>query len=433
MQAKGSVVAREWGTSQDVARGRRYVNPPTGRGSYTGAGQPVPRSARLASIHAQPGQEAPRQEPPPQSRRREQAPRTETSRPHPRRRTSAPTGTAGPTGRAPADRGRQAANGRPASVGRDGHAGRGAAGTRPAKPRRAADAALRIAGAVVAIVLAIASAIGGVFGRLFGGWRNDAVFSRSGHRGHRRGTGYTLRSRYGARGSMHSYGLQPAVRPAVVLRTAAVGAVVLTLLSSIFFVDGIGVGTAAEASLLNMPVKAAGQVPVSTPCEEWDAGSLPYLYQTDPAWSSEPYAGGTVARNGCGPTCLTMIYVYLTGNTDMTPADMCALADAHGFAPTGATEHAFMTDGAALLGITGTAVNPQQTSEVASALRAGEPVVCAVRPGDFTPNGHFIILYGIDDANMVSVHDPNSSYRSAQKWGLQHVLNQTALCWTFSL
>ncbi|WP_019239414.1 MULTISPECIES: C39 family peptidase [Enorma] len=282
-------------------------------------------------------------------------------------------------------------------------------------------------------MLAIASAIGGVFGRLFGGWRNDAVFSRSGHRGHRRGTGYTLRSRYGARGSMHSYGLQPAVRPAVVLRTAAVGAVVLTLLSSIFFVDGIGVGTAAEASLLNMPVKAAGQVPVSTPCEEWDAGSLPYLYQTDPAWSSEPYAGGTVARNGCGPTCLAMIYVYLTGNTDMTPADMCALADAHGFAPTGATEHAFMTDGAALLGITGTAVNPQQTSEVASALRAGEPVVCAVRPGDFTPNGHFIILYGIDDANMVSVHDPNSSYRSAQKWGLQRVLSQTAVCWTFSL
>ena len=158
MQAKGSVVAREWGTSQDVARGRRYVNPPTGRGSYTGAGQPVPRSARLASIHAQPGQEAPRQEPPPIDIRIE-APRTETSRPHPRRRTSAPTGTAGPTGRAPADRGRQAANGRPASVGRDGHAGRGAAGTRPAKPRRAADAALRIAGAVVAIVLAIASAI----------------------------------------------------------------------------------------------------------------------------------------------------------------------------------------------------------------------------------------------------------------------------------
>lgn len=282
-------------------------------------------------------------------------------------------------------------------------------------------------------MLAIASAIGGVFGGLFGGWRNDAVFSRSGHRGHRRGTGYALRSRYGVRGNMRGYGLQPAVRPAVVLRTAAVGAVVLTLLSSIFFVDGIGVGTAAEASLLNMPVKAAGQVPVSTPREEWDAGSLPYLYQTDPAWSSKPYAGGTVARNGCGPTCLTMIYVYLTGNTDMTPADMCALADAHGFAPTGATEHAFMTDGAALLGITGTAVNPQQTSEVASALRAGEPVVCAVRPGDFTPNGHFIILYGIDDANMVSVHDPNSSYRSAQKWGLQRVLSQTAVCWTFSL
>ncbi len=433
MPVKGSAVAREWGTSQDDGRNGYRVSPLTGRGSYTGAGQPVPRSARLASIRQQPRQEAPRQEPPPQPRRRERSPQPEASRPHPRRRAHVAVGDAGWTSHAPEGRGRKPGGGRPDGAGRVGRTGQGAAGARPAAPRRAADVALRIAGAVVAVVLAIASAIGGLFGRLFGGWRNDAVFSRSGHRGHRHGTGYALRSGYGTGRRVHGYGRQPAVRPGVVLRTAAMGAVALTLLSSIFFVDGVGVGTAAEASLLDMPVKDAGQVPVSTPREEWAAGSLPYLYQTDPAWSSTAYAGGTVARNGCGPTCLTMIYIYLTGSTDMTPADMCALADAHGFAPTGATEHAFMTDGAALLGITGAAINPQQASEVESALRAGEPVVCAVRPGDFTPNGHFIILYGIDDAGMASVHDPNSSYRSTQKWDLRRVLNQTAMCWTFSL
>lgn len=238
--------------------------------------------------------------------------------------------------------------------------------------------------------------------------------------------------RYGSLGRS-SGRTQPALRIPVVVSCSLVGTGILTLLSTIFFVDGVGLATAAEASLLNIPAKTAAQLPASTPREDWEQGSLPYLYQTDPAWSSKPYAGGTVERNGCGPTCLAMIYIYLTGNTDMDAGDMCAFADEHNFAPTGATEHAFMTDGAALLGITGTAINPNSTSEIISALRAGEPVVCVLNPGYFTTVGHFIILYGIDDSGMVNMHDPNSSYHSAQKWDLKFVLSQAIVCWTFTL
>ncbi|WP_418740275.1 C39 family peptidase [Enorma sp.] len=290
--------------------------------------------------------------------------------------------------------------------------------------------ALNTLGIIIAIPVALISALASAISRLL-------------HRGHR-GTGYPSRNSLGrgrrSLGSMR-YGTlgwssgrtQPALRVPVVVRCALVGAGILTLLSTVLFVDGIGLATEAEASLLNIPAKTAAQIPASTPREEWEQGSLPYLYQTDPAWSSKPYAGGTVERNGCGPTCLAMIYIYLTGNTDMDAGDMCAFADEHNFAPTGATEHAFMTDGAALLGITGTAINPGSTSEIVSALRAGEPVVCVLRPGYFTTVGHFIILYGIDDSGMVNMHDPNSSYRSAQKWDLKFVLSQASVCWTFSL
>ena len=49
-----------------------------------------------------------------------------------------------------------------------------------------------------------------------------------------------------------------------------------------------------------------------------------------------------------------MVYIFKTGRTDMTPADMCALSEAGNYAPTGATEWSFMTSGAWQLGLNGT-------------------------------------------------------------------------------
>ena len=43
---------------------------------------------------------------------------------------------------------------------------------------------------------------------------------------------------------------------------------------------------------------------------------IPHLYQVDPVWANEPYAGGTIGENGCGPTRLAMVYVALTGRTN---------------------------------------------------------------------------------------------------------------------
>ncbi len=104
-----------------------------------------------------------------------------------------------------------------------------------------------------------------------------------------------------------------------------------------------------------------GQLPASTQRSSWQQGSMPYLFQTDPLWAQKPYAGATVALNGCGPTCLTMVYIYLTGNTDLTPADMCARADAGGYAPTGATEWRFMTEMPSKLGSPAENSNSRQT------------------------------------------------------------------------
>lgn len=172
--------------------------------------------------------------------------------------------------------------------------------------------------------------------------------------------------------------------------------------------------------------------PSSTPRSQWQAGVMPHLYQTDPAWAYKPYAGGTVRTNACGPTSLCMVYIYLTGHRDLDPGTLAQLADSNGFAPTGATEWSFMTRGAAMVGISGRAISPDRT-HVEGALRSGKPVICSMRPGTFTNVGHYLVLHGIDGRGMVRVYDPNSPINSARSWGLQTILLQTAMAWEFSL
>ena len=69
----------------------------------------------------------------------------------------------------------------------------------------------------------------------------------------------------------------------------------------------------------------------STPKSEWHQGEVPMLFQTDPAWGSNPYAGSDIATAGCGPTCLSMVYVALTGKTDLGPAEMASFSERNGF------------------------------------------------------------------------------------------------------
>ena len=191
-----------------------------------------------------------------------------------------------------------------------------------------------------------------------------------------------------------------------------------------------GLEPTAEEKLLKAPVAPGYSFAFSTPRSQWSAGTMPHIYQIDPAWSELPYAGGTIRQNGCGPTCLTMIYIFKTGRTDMTPVDMCALSEAGNYAPTGATEWSFMTSGAAQLGLNGTQLYNNRDS-MAQALRSGAPVIAVVRPGTFTNVGHYIVLYGIDDADQIGVYDPNSPSRSARRWGIVEVLNEIEAMWAY--
>ena len=255
--------------------------------------------------------------------------------------------------------------------------------------------------------------------------------------GRGRGRGYSVRGRGGRRISSsrvvrRGYAPAPApLRPMTVAVASIALAALLFVGSSIVSTIPAGMDPETETPLLDIPLLNPTDFTVSTPKSEWRAGEMPHLYQTDVKWASLPYGGSTVATNACGPTVMTMLYVYFTGNTDMDPGDMSTWADRNNYAPTGATEWAFMTDAAAAFGFYGEMVAPTR-STIEDALRSGNPVVCVVDPGDFTDVGHYIILKSIDDRAMVEVYDPNSPERSARKWDIVRVLNQTDVAWIYS-
>ncbi len=169
----------------------------------------------------------------------------------------------------------------------------------------------------------------------------------------------------------------------------------------------------------------------STPRSEWTRGSAPYLYQTDPEWASSPYADGTIETHGCGPTCLSMAYVQLTGKTDKDPSAMATFSEQQGFIDSGVTSWLLMSEGADMLGLSSREL-PSDANVVKEQIREGHPIICSVAAGDFTTDGHFIMLCGLDDQGNLIIRDPNSPERSKQPWSVHRVLSQCRNLWALS-
>ena len=173
--------------------------------------------------------------------------------------------------------------------------------------------------------------------------------------------------------------------------------------------------------------------PIIDLTKEMEAGGIPLFIQWDPRWGYRTYGSDYIGIDGCGPTCMSMVVCGLTRTTDWNPFALALWAYNQGYYQYGVgTSWALMTQGASLLGLNAFPVEPTAEA-VLTALQSGAPVVCSVSAGDFTQFGHFIILTGVDDTDLISLNDPNSPINSAKKWDLQTVLSQTVSTWAFSV
>lgn len=158
------------------------------------------------------------------------------------------------------------------------------------------------------------------------------------------------------------------------------------------------------------------------------AQSVPLFIQWDARWGYHYYAGNVMGLTGCGPTCLSMVAVYLTGNTDMNPRWMADFSMGNGFYENGhGTKWSFMTEGARRLGMNSKEITVNE-ERMSSNLIVGNPIICIMGPGDFTDSGHFIVLTGYENGAF-TLNDPNSRANSERTWTFEELKGQIRNLW----
>ena len=160
-------------------------------------------------------------------------------------------------------------------------------------------------------------------------------------------------------------------------------------------------------------------------------GQIPLLLQWDERWGYAFYADDMIAVNGCGPTAIAMVAAGLTGDNTVTPYKVAQFSAENGYyAGDSGTSWTLMTDGAQQFGIYGEEMGLSE-GEVFSALENGHPIICSMRPGDFTTTGHFIVLTGLEDGK-IRVNDPNSRVRSERLWDYSKLEYQINNLWVYT-
>ena len=151
---------------------------------------------------------------------------------------------------------------------------------------------------------------------------------------------------------------------------------------------------------------------------------IPLLLQWDQRWGYVSYGSSDIALSGCAPTCLSMVIVGLTGNHNATK-----YAQDNGYYLKGTgTSWSLLTEGASHFGVVGREISLSKGT-VCGVLKQGQPVICSVGRGDFTTEGHFIVLTGMKDGR-IKVNDPNCIHRSCL-WEYETLEPQIKNLWAY--
>lgn len=159
------------------------------------------------------------------------------------------------------------------------------------------------------------------------------------------------------------------------------------------------------------------------------SGKVPLFLQWDERWGYSAYGDSMIAINGCGPTCLSMVAAYILHDDKMNPKWMAQFSEDNGYISENGTLWALMSQGAKKLGMESIEI-PLDEKRILNNLEVGNPIICSMAPGDFTTEGHFIVMTGVKDGKIV-VNDPNSRERSEKLWKFSDIQSQIKNLWVF--
>ena len=163
--------------------------------------------------------------------------------------------------------------------------------------------------------------------------------------------------------------------------------------------------------------------------EEEKGMEYPLFLQWDPRWGYVSYGDDSyVGLAGCGPTALSMALYYLTKDVSLTPDAIAKYAMEHDYYMYGTgTLWALMEDVPVRYGVKSQKPQVEEWS-MKRELDEGHILICAMRPGDFTASGHFIVIYGYNEEGFL-VNDPNCVARSRKEWTFEQIKGQIKQLW----
>lgn len=130
----------------------------------------------------------------------------------------------------------------------------------------------------------------------------------------------------------------------------------------------------------------------------------------------------SVATSGCGAVCIAMAAYALVDSAE-TPATLFQWAYDNGLYFGDGLGHEAMVKIAEHAGLRGEWIE-NSAERVLAALEARHPVVAHMGRGTFTRNGHYILLYGVDEEGLIRVNDPYSPERSEETYPLDLILKE---------
>lgn len=159
--------------------------------------------------------------------------------------------------------------------------------------------------------------------------------------------------------------------------------------------------------------------------------SVPLLMQWDERWGYSVYGNGLIGYTGCGPVSLSMVALYLTHDAQWTPVKVAEIAIENGYCvPGSGSSWTLISEGSHLLGLNAREL-PLDENKMKQELHAGHPIIVVVGEGDFTKNGHFMVITGYDDTGFY-LNDPNSQENSSKTWTYDTLSWQIRNLWAIS-
>lgn len=179
--------------------------------------------------------------------------------------------------------------------------------------------------------------------------------------------------------------------------------------------------------VINYPERETYQNKDIDVSEDCKGDGVPLLMQWDKRWGYDLYGDSMIGVSGCGPTCMTMAYLYLTEDNTMNPRKMAEYAQGQGYHGPEGTSWEFWTRGAQGIGLYGEELSLNE-STMKAVLDSGGVIVCSMSPGDFTDGGHYILLCGYDEQGFF-VNDPNRKSNSEKQWDYETLCGQMKNLW----